>query len=86
MMKRTPLKEYQIPIQIEPGVTQSYDYKYSYNSMKISRRPDEFNCLTNFHMELHVNPPNSKLTVDPLRDPISLIFILSMMLIICLDI
>lgn len=60
--------------QIEPGVTQSYDYKYSYNSMKISRRPDEFNCLTNFHMELHANPPNSKLTVDPLRDPISLIF------------
>ena len=23
--------------QIEPGVTQSYDYKYSYNSMKISK-------------------------------------------------
>ncbi|CAX43100.1 DNA polymerase zeta catalytic subunit, putative [Candida dubliniensis CD36] len=60
--------------QIEPGVTQSHDYKYSYDSMKVSRRPDEFNCLTSFHMELHANPPNCKLAVDPLRDPISLIF------------
>ncbi|KAI5952782.1 REV3 [Candida jiufengensis] len=60
--------------QIEPGVTQSNDYKFSYNSEKVTRKPDEFNYLSDFHVEIHVSPPNSKLAADPLRDPISFIF------------
>ncbi|KAI5950599.1 REV3 [Candida margitis] len=60
--------------QIEPGVTQTHDFKFSYNSEKVSRKPDEFNYLSSFHLEIHASPPNSKLAVDPLRDPISFIF------------
>ncbi|EGW31711.1 DNA polymerase zeta [Spathaspora passalidarum NRRL Y-27907] len=60
--------------QDEPGITQSYDFKFSYNSMKIARRPNGYNSLTCFSMEIHADPPNSKLTVDPLRDPISIVF------------
>lgn len=60
--------------QIEPGVTQSHDFKFSYNSEKVSRKPDEFNYLSSFHLEIHASPPNSKLAVDPLRDPILFIF------------
>ncbi|CAK9439135.1 uncharacterized protein LODBEIA_P33590 [Lodderomyces beijingensis] len=60
--------------QIEVGTTQWNDFKYSYNSEKVARKPDEFNYLTCFHMEIHANPPNSKLSVDPLRDPIIFIF------------
>ncbi|KAI5961013.1 REV3 [Candida pseudojiufengensis] len=60
--------------QIEPGITQSNDYKFSYNSEKVARKPDEFNYLSDFHLEIHVSPPNSKLAADPLRDPISFIF------------
>ncbi|KAG5419243.1 REV3 [Candida metapsilosis] len=60
--------------QIEPGVTQSHDFKFSYNSEKVSRKPDEFNYLTSFHLEIHASPPNSKLTVDPFRDPVLFIF------------
>ncbi|RCK64703.1 DNA polymerase zeta catalytic subunit [Candida viswanathii] len=59
--------------QIEPGKSQGYDFKCSYNSEKVSRKPDEFNYLTSFHVEIHANPPNEKLSVDPLRDPVSLI-------------
>lgn len=59
--------------QIEPGKSQGGDFKCSYNSVKVSRKPDEFNYLTSFHLEIHANPPNSKLTVDPLRDPVCLI-------------
>ncbi|CAI5758271.1 unnamed protein product [Candida verbasci] len=58
--------------QIEPGKTQAF--KYSYNSEKVSRKPDEFNFLTSLHLEIHANPPNAELVADPLRDPISLIF------------
>ncbi|RLV95009.1 DNA polymerase zeta catalytic subunit [Spathaspora sp. JA1] len=60
--------------QIEPGITQSGDFKFSYNSMKIARRPGGFNSLSCFSMEIHADPPNSNLTVDPLRDPISIVF------------
>ncbi|CAL1214911.1 unnamed protein product [Candida parapsilosis] len=60
--------------QIEPGVTQSHDFKFSYNSEKVSRKPDEFNYLSSFHLEIHASPPNSKLAVDPLRDPVLFIF------------
>lgn len=70
--------------QIEPGVTQSHDFKFSYNSEKVSRKPDEFNYLSSFHLEIHASPPNSKLAVDPLRDPILFIFIRLMMRMKCL--
>ncbi|KAI5948707.1 REV3 [Candida theae] len=69
MKKRVKYKS-----QIEPGVTQSHDFKFSYNSEKVSRKPDEFNYLTSFHLEIHASPPNSKLAVDPLRDPVLFIF------------
>ncbi|KAL6453026.1 REV3 DNA polymerase zeta catalytic subunit [Candida maltosa Xu316] len=70
---KTTKKKIKYRSQIEPGITQSNDYKCSYNSVKVSRKPDEFNYLTSFHVEIHANPPNSKLIIDPLRDPVSLI-------------
>lgn len=59
--------------QIEPPITQTNDYKFSYRSEKVSRRPNSFNSLTNFHLEIHVNTHNDLLP-NPDVDPISVIF------------
>ena len=59
--------------QIEPGVTQSNDFKFSYNSEKVKRRNDGFNRLSDFHLEAHVNTNDPKFSPDPLKDPVSII-------------
>lgn len=41
--------------QIEPAVTQTYDFKYSYRSVKVARNPSGFLNMTTLHMEVHVN-------------------------------
>lgn len=59
--------------QIEPAVTQTKDFKYSYRSEKVARNPSGFLNLTQFHMELHVNT-SSELKPNPKDDPVSVIF------------
>lgn len=59
--------------QIEPPITQTNDYKFSYRSEKISRRPNSFNSLTHFHLEIHVNTYNDLLP-NPDVNPINMIF------------
>lgn len=59
--------------QIEPPITQTNDFKFSYRSEKVSRKPSSFNSLTNFHIEIHVNTFNDLLP-NPNVDPITMIF------------
>lgn len=59
--------------QIEPGVTQTNDYKFSYESEKITRDSSAFTSLTNFYLELHVNTFTDMLP-NPETDPVNLIF------------
>lgn len=58
--------------QIEPAVTQTYDFKYSYRADKVARNPSGFLSMTNLHMELHVNT-NNNMEPDPKSDPVSAI-------------
>lgn len=55
--------------QIEPAVTQTYDFKYSYRSDKVARNPSGFLNMTNFHMEVHVNT-NTQRQADPKVDSV----------------
>lgn len=58
--------------QIEPAVTQTYDFKYSYRNDKVARNPSGFLNMTNFHMELHVNT-KSHMQPDPKLDAVNFI-------------
>lgn len=70
--KKMKYKRAKFKSQIEPPITQTDDYKFSYRSEKISRRPNSFNSLTNFHLEIHVNTYN-ELLPNPDVDPITII-------------
>lgn len=59
--------------QIEPGITQTNDYKFSYQSEKITRDSSAFLSLTNFYLEIHVNKLTEMLP-NPEIDPVHLIF------------
>ncbi|KAK6459617.1 uncharacterized protein RJT20DRAFT_89613 [Scheffersomyces xylosifermentans] len=59
--------------QIEPGVSQSKDFKFSYNSEKIKRSEDGFNKLSDFHLEIHCNVSDPKFSADPMKDAVSII-------------
>lgn len=58
--------------QIEPAITETNNYKYSYRPKKVTRNPSGFLNMTFFHMELHVNTVGD-LHPDPKKDPITLI-------------
>lgn len=58
--------------QIEPGVTQK-KYKLSYNSVKVTRKPESFNNLTNLLLEVH-SITSDNFSPDPTMNPVSLIF------------
>lgn len=66
-------KQNKFKSQIEPGITQSNNYKYSYNSGKIDRQSSSFIALTNFILEIHVNTNDNNLP-NPEIDPITAIF------------
>lgn len=58
--------------QIEPAVTQTNDYKYSYRPHHVERNPSDFLKLTLMHMEIHVNTSNALLP-NPRKDAITMI-------------
>lgn len=59
--------------QIEPPVSGSKEFKYSYNSNRISRKLTDFFNLTHLHMELHLNT-TSKKKPNPAEDEVTAIF------------
>lgn len=65
-------KERKFVSQLE-RFTASNDYKFSYRSDKIERKPDGFNFMTSFNMEIHCQTTSEKLP-NPIHDPINLIF------------
>ena len=71
---RSKVKLEKFKSQIEPGITQEKNYKFSYNSEKVARKDDGFNNLTNFHMEIHCNTSEKDVFPDPSTDPITIIF------------
>lgn len=58
--------------QIEPAVTQSNDYKYSYRPHHVERNPSDFLKLTLMHLEIHVNTSNGRLP-NPRKDSVTMI-------------
>lgn len=71
--KNIQFKKERFRSQIEPAVTQTYDFKYSYRSNKVARNPSGFLNMTNFHMELHANADSQK-RPDPKTDAVRAIF------------
>lgn len=71
--KRMKYKRIKFESQVEPPITQSNDFKFSYRSEKVSRRPNSFNSLTNLHLEIHANTHNALLP-NPNTDPITMLF------------
>lgn len=71
--QRLARKRQRFASQIEPGVTQTNDYKFSYDSNKVERDPNLFNALSNFYLEVHVNTSGDKLP-DPEHDAVSMMF------------
>ncbi|ODV79273.1 DNA/RNA polymerase [Suhomyces tanzawaensis NRRL Y-17324] len=54
--------------QIEPGITQSH-FKFTYNSLKVQRKPNDFNNLSNFFLEIHSNNFSKDHLPNPACDP-----------------
>lgn len=71
--KNALYKKLKFRSQIEPAVTQTYDFKYSYKSQKVVRNPSGFLHMTNLLMEVHVSVPMAR-QPDPEIDSISVIF------------
>ncbi|WPK26428.1 hypothetical protein PUMCH_003782 [Australozyma saopauloensis] len=60
--------------QIEPALTQTFDFKDSHESARVRRNPSDFQNLTLLHMELHVNT-FSELRPNPTDDEISMVLL-----------
>lgn len=71
--KNAQYKKMMFKSQIEPAVTQTYDFKYSYRSQKVLRNPSGFLNLTNMLMEIHANVGSDR-QPDPEKDSIAAIF------------
>lgn len=69
---RTNYKRQKFRTQIEPALTQTYDFKHSHEVSKVKRDNSDFLNLTHLHMELHVNT-NGSMHPDPRSDEISMI-------------
>lgn len=70
--RRINYKRFKFRTQIEPALTQTYDFKHSHELTRVKRDNTDFLNLTQLHMELHVNK-NSSMQPDPLSDEISMI-------------
>ncbi|RKP30691.1 DNA/RNA polymerase [Metschnikowia bicuspidata] len=71
-LERLTYKRQKFRTQIEPALTQTYDFKDSHEPQRICRSPSDFPNLTQLHMELHVNV-SGELRPDPLKDEVSMI-------------
>lgn len=72
--KKQQHKRKKFKSQIEPPITQTNDYKYSYRSARPTRNPNaSFNNLTNFYMEMHASTNEKDLLADPELDEVSFI-------------
>lgn len=60
--------------QIEPGDSQERSYKLSYKSLKVKRKAEGYNFLTNFQLEVHVNTDDELYLPNPSENSISMIF------------
>lgn len=58
--------------QVEPAVTQTNDFKYSYRPEKVERSPSGFLNMTLMHMEVHAST-DSENVPDPKKDPVSMV-------------
>lgn len=66
------LKRMKFKSQVEPAVTLTNDFKYSYRQNKVERNPSGFLNMTLMHMEVHVNRTDD-LRPNPREDSISMI-------------
>lgn len=71
-LERLTYKRQKFRTQIEPAVTQTYDFKDSHEPQRVCKSPSDFPNLTQLHMELHVNV-SGELRPDPLKDEVSMI-------------
>lgn len=70
--KKQQYKRARFRSQIEPAITRTNDYKYSYRHKKVARNPSGFLNLSLLHMELHVNT-TTEMRPDPKKDAITFI-------------
>lgn len=69
---RIKYKRQKFRTQIEPALTQTYDFKHSHEVARVKRGNTDFLNLTLLHMELHVNK-DSSMHPDPITDEISML-------------
>lgn len=71
-LQRLKYKRQKFQTQIEPAVTQSYDFKDSHENARVTRETTDFPNLTQMHMELHASTANEK-NPNPAFDEITMI-------------